>query len=157
MRRFAPALFTSSRWVNRSAGGGRRSRNDSAAGEESMYARSTRAAVLSARGWLSLTRRSQAARRGQIRRIQAVGRARARTEAKLNTRSDITRSVSTHMTRPQQQQPPPGAFGSLDCESAGDHDQPSQGDGLRRAYGNNRRSRDFGGYGACILASAVPR
>jgi len=35
-----------------------------------------------------------------------------------------TRSISTHMAPPQQQ-PPPGAFGSLDCDSAGDHDQPS--------------------------------
>jgi hypothetical protein len=35
-----------------------------------------------------------------------------------------TRSISTHMAPPQQQ-PPAGAFGSLDCDSAGDHDQPS--------------------------------
>ena len=84
----------------------------------------TRAAVYQRVLGHGSTRRSQATQRGQNWRTQAVGNALARTEAcALGSRSallpGITRSISTQMTHPQQQQPS-GAFGSFDGGGAGD-------------------------------------
>jgi hypothetical protein len=92
-----------------------------------MYAPAHPGGSLSGRASPRIERRSQATRRGQNGRIQAVGNALAKTEAGLRNRSEslpgITRSVSTHMSIQKEQHNVAWSIGTLDGDGAGDHDQ----------------------------------